>query len=73
MVLAILKTRLISSRGELLDPDVDSVIDAIMKPVLDDHMKNDYRPFQKGSNQNYANIEVIPIVDETVVALWPVC
>ena len=49
------------SRGEVLGADVDSVIDAIIKPVLDDHMENDYRVFKKVITKTTLTMRSFPL------------
>ena len=51
-------------RGEVLGLDVEDVIDDIMKAfqfVLDDHIKSDDGPLQKGGDQNCVNLEFVPV------------
>lgn len=58
-------------RGEVLGLDVESIIDDIMKAfqaVLDDHIRSDDGPMQKGGDQNCINIEFVPVVDEAMEA-----
>lgn len=53
-------------RGEILGLDVEGdATDDIMKAfqfVLDDHIKSDDGPLQKGGEQNCVNIEFVPVV-----------
>ena len=54
-------------RGEILGLDVEGVIDDIMKAfqfVLDDHIKSDAGPLQKGGEQNCVNLEFVPVMSE---------
>ena len=54
-------------RGEILGLDVEGVVDDIMKAfqfVLDDHIKTDDGPLQKGGDQNCVNLEFIPVTSE---------
>ena len=54
-------------RGEILGLNVENVIDDIVKAlqtVLDDHIKSDAGPLQKGGAQNCVNIEFVPVVNE---------
>ena len=54
-------------RGEILGLDVEDVADDIMKAlqfVLDDHIKSDTGPLQKGGEQNCVNIEFVPVVNQ---------
>lgn len=54
-------------RGEILGLDVEHLIDDIVKAfqfLLDDHMKSDAGPLQKGGEQNCVNIEFVPVVTE---------
>lgn len=54
-------------RGEILGLDVEDLIDDIMKAfqfVLDDHIKSDDGPLQKGGDQNCVSLEFIPVSSE---------
>ena len=54
-------------RGEVLGLNVEDVIDDIMKAfqfVLDDHIKSDDGPLQKGGDQNCVSLEFIPVTSE---------
>ena len=55
-------------RGEILGLDVEGdATDDIMKAfqvVLDDHIKSDDGPLQKGGEQNCVNIEFVPVVSQ---------
>ena len=54
-------------RGEILGLNVEDVIDDIVKAfqfVLDDHIKSDDGPLQKGGEQNCVNIEFVPVASE---------
>ena len=54
-------------RGEILGLNVEDVIDDIVKAfqfVLDDHIKSDDGPLQKGGEQNCVNLEFIPVISE---------
>lgn len=52
-------------RGEILGLNVEDVIDDIVKAfqfVLDDHIKSDDGPLQKGGEQNCVNLEFVPVI-----------
>ena len=54
-------------RGEILGLDVEDVIDDVVKAfqfVLDDHIKSDAGPLQKGGEQNCVRIEFVPVVSQ---------
>ena len=54
-------------RGEILGLDVEGIIDDITKAfqfVLDDHIKSDAGPLQKGGEQNCVNLEFVPVLNE---------
>ncbi len=54
-------------RGEVLGLDVEDVIDDIVKAfqfVLNDHIKTDNGPLQKGGDQKCVNLEFIPVTSE---------
>lgn len=54
-------------RGEILGLNVEDVIDDIVKAfqfVLDDHIKSDDGPLQKGGEQNCVNLEFVPVISE---------
>ena len=53
-------------RGEILGLDIESVIDDIVKAfqfVLNDHIKSEAGPLQKGGEQNCVNMEFVPVVN----------
>ena len=54
-------------RGEILGLDIESVIDDMVKAfqfVLNDHIKSDAGPLQKGGEQNCVNMEFVPVVNQ---------
>lgn len=54
-------------RAEIVGLDVEDIIDDIMKAfqfVLDDHIKSDAGPLQKGGEQNCVNLEFVPVTSE---------
>ena len=51
-------------RGEVLGLEIEEVMDDIVKAfqsVLDDHLKSDAGPLQKGGEQNCVNLEFVPV------------
>ncbi|CAH3041788.1 unnamed protein product [Porites lobata] len=54
-------------RGEILGLDMESVIDDVVNAfqnVLNDHIKSDAGPLQKGGEQNCVNMEFVPVVNQ---------
>ena len=54
-------------RGEVVGLDIENAKDDIVKAlqcVLDDHLKNDEGPLQKGGDQDCIRLEFVPVVKE---------
>lgn len=54
-------------RGEILGLGIESIIDDMVQAfqnVLNDHVKSDAGPLQKGGEQNCVNMEFVPVVNQ---------